>query len=180
MRARRTLWFVISAVASTIGCADSIWPQDFVGEYVLTRVDGESVPTAMSYQEHSPTVVADTLRLRADGTGSRTRVYVLSPATSLTPRLGVGSKLATQATMASGVDTGIVALTRVAATELTFEVVENALAITYVCPIDADCCPINAVCASPPHAIGMHTPAGLTLLREGTARVPEEFVTVRR
>jgi hypothetical protein len=174
MRARRTLWFIISAVASTIGCADSVSvaPQDFVGEYVLTRVAGEPLPTLIFSTDFSPTVVADTLRLRADGTGSRMRLVVLSPGTSRSPRLGFGSELATKATMDSGVDTTI-RLTSVAATNLTFEVVGGLLAITYVCPINADCAP-------PPHAIGVRTSVGLTVTREGTARVPEEFVLIRR
>ena len=92
MRARRKLCFVISAVASTVGCADSVSvaPQDFVGEYVLTRVAGESLPTSIFTTDFSPTVVADTLRLRADGTGSRMRLVVLSPhAPALFLQLGV-------------------------------------------------------------------------------------------
>jgi hypothetical protein len=165
MRARRTLWFIISAVASTIGCADSVAPQDFVGEYVLTRVAGDPLPTLIFDQPGaSPSVVADTLRLRADGTGSRMRL-VLFP--------GISAVVGVRATTGSGVDTTIVKLTSVAATNLTFEVVGNALAITYVCPINADCAP-------PPHAVALRTPVGLTVTREGTARVPEEFVLVRR
>jgi len=158
MRVRRTLWFIISAIASTtIGCGDSVSvaPQSFVGEYVLTRVAGDPLPTHIFDQPAtSPIVVADTLRLRADGTGSRMRL-VLLPGIS-----------------AVGADT-IVRLTSVAAASLTFEAVGNALAITYVCPINADCAP-------PPHAIALLNSAGLTVTREGAARVPEEFVLVRR
>jgi hypothetical protein len=155
MRARRTLWCIISAVASTIGCADSVSvaPQTFVGEYVLTRVAGEPLPTRIFDQPGaSPTVVADTLRLRADGTGSRMRLVLLP---------GV-----------SAVDT-TVRLTSVAGTELTFEVAGDAIAISYACPFNANCAP-------PPHAVALRTPVGLTITREGTARVPEEFVLIRR
>jgi len=156
MRARRTLWCIISAVASTIGCADSVSvaaPQAFVGEYVLTRVAGEPLPTLISNSPGAFRVVADTLRLRADGTGSRMRL-VLPPSVAVS-------------------DTNIIRLTSVAAADLTFEVLGNTLAITYVCPINADCAP-------PPHAIALLTPAGLTVTREGTARVPEEFVIIHR
>src|SRR5215510_8115087 len=125
MRARRTLWCIISAVASTIGCADSVSvaaPQDFVGEYVLTRVAGEPLPTLISNSPGAFRVLADTLRLRADGTGSRMRLV-------LPPGVTVG-------------DTNVIRLTSVAAAaDLTFEILGNTIAITYFCAANANCAP---------------------------------------
>src|SRR5262245_17036434 len=57
MRARRTLWFISSAVASTIGCTDSVSPQDFVGDYVLTHIHGDPLPARMFDNDISPTIV---------------------------------------------------------------------------------------------------------------------------
>ena len=154
MRARRTRWLIISAMGSTIGCADSVSPQDFVGEYALTRIQGDPLPALMFNNNISPTIVADTIRLRADGTGSRDRVIAASLLRSALP---VGSTPPTA--------------TR---TDLIFKVTGGVLAITYVCPPNANCTPTM------PHAFALRTASGLKITHETGARVPEEFVAVAR
>jgi hypothetical protein len=154
MRGRRTRWFLNAALAAALGCADSVSPHNVVGEYVLTRIHGEALPAAVLDNGLVTTVVvADTIRLRADGKGSRTRVMVFT---------GFATALAVNVNAPT-----------VAATELSFEVVGNMLAITYVCPLNANCSP-------GPHAIAERTDPGLTITHEGAARVPQEFVSVAR
>jgi hypothetical protein len=61
-----------------IGCGnDPIAPSEVAGTYVLLSIDGNALPAAAGYQgpaDGAVIVIADTLRLAADGSGSLVRV----------------------------------------------------------------------------------------------------------
>jgi hypothetical protein len=66
------------AALLTIGCdSDPVAPSEVAGTYVLLSIGGNPLPAHAGYQgpsDGSITVIADTLRLAADGSGSLVRV----------------------------------------------------------------------------------------------------------
>lgn len=102
-------------VAATIGCRDSVSPRAPAGTYALRSIRGEALP-AQEFENAFVTsmIVADTLRLRADGTGTQRRIAIY-----------VGGTASPQ-----HVD---------ATTELHYVVGNDRIEITFVCPPNASC-----------------------------------------
>lgn len=76
-RAATVLVLSLAALLA-VGCdSDPIAPSDVAGTYVLLSIDGDALPAPAGYQgpaDESITVIADTLRLAANGSGSLVRV----------------------------------------------------------------------------------------------------------
>jgi hypothetical protein len=151
MRGRLTL-LIGTMLAGVAGCTDVLSPVDYFGEYALTRVGGNALPAfVFDNGSVSAVVVADTIRIRSDGTGSRTGVWIYT---------NVGPQLA------------ITAPNRVEGTsEFVYKVVKNRLEMTTVCGPLANCAP-------PPHVVAIRTPNGLSVTFEGIARVPQEYTAL--
>jgi hypothetical protein len=149
MRGRRT---VLIGITFAAGCTDVLSPAEYIGEYALTRVAGNALPAfVFDNGSVSAVVVADTIRVRSDGTGSRTSVRVYT---------NVNRHVA------------ITAPTRVeGTTEFVYRVVQNRLEITTVCAANANCAP-------PPHVVAIRTSGGLRVTFEGIARVPQEYSVI--
>lgn len=57
-------------VGLAVACGDPVAPGDIAGTYALQRVDGDPLPTVLFTTEYVRVrVLADTLRLNANGTG---------------------------------------------------------------------------------------------------------------
>lgn len=112
-RAASVLALTLAALFA-MGCdSDPIAPSDVAGRYVLLSIDGDALPAAAGYQGPADgpiTVIADTLRLAADGSGSLVRVEETSPDEQSRYRLE---------------------------TELHYETTEGGIAITFDCPPEA-------------------------------------------
>ena len=70
---------VVAALVVATGCSSNLGPSDVAGTYALRAVAGDALPTVVStgfYTEGPPVVLADTIRLRADGTGTRSRTIM--------------------------------------------------------------------------------------------------------
>lgn len=63
--------FALLALCQLAACDDPLSPRDVAGTYVLRLVRGQMLPAVLSQSEGwQRRVLADTLRLNADGTGS--------------------------------------------------------------------------------------------------------------
>lgn len=107
--------FVLSlAVLLAVGCdSDPLAPSDVAGTYVLLSIGGNPLPAPAGYQGPADgpiTVIADTLRLAADGSGSLVRVEETNPDEQSRYRLE---------------------------TALHYETTEGGIAITFDCPPEA-------------------------------------------
>jgi hypothetical protein len=107
--------FVLSlAVLLAVGCdSDPLAPSDVAGTYVLLSIGGNPLPAPAGYQGPADgpiTVIADTLRLAADGSGSLVRVEETNPDEQSRYRLE---------------------------TVLHYETTEGGIAITFDCPPEA-------------------------------------------
>jgi hypothetical protein len=78
MSFRRLLCASVVLIAG-VACDDPLRPEDVVGTYVVRTVRGEPLPM-IAWQTETDTarLVADTLRLRRDGTGTEVSVYELT------------------------------------------------------------------------------------------------------
>ncbi|HEY9427598.1 MAG TPA: hypothetical protein VIR34_10630 [Gemmatimonadaceae bacterium] len=106
---------VLSLVALlAMACSDEpLAPSAVAGTYVLLSIDGNPLPAPAGYQgpaDGSITVIADTLRLAADGSGSLVRVEQTSPDEQ--------SRYRTE-------------------TALHYQTTEGGIAITFDCPPEA-------------------------------------------
>ena len=75
-RAASVLALSLAALLA-MGCSDGLAPLEVAGTYVLLSINGDPLPAPAGYQgpaDGSVTVIADTLRLAADGSGSLVRV----------------------------------------------------------------------------------------------------------
>ena len=71
LRRRTSRASALVALLALIACDDPIRPQDVAGTYVLRTVRGQPLPAVLWETDHTQLrVLADTLRLNADGTGS--------------------------------------------------------------------------------------------------------------
>jgi hypothetical protein len=123
---------VLSAAAA-IACGDPLAPEEIAGIYALQRVEADHLPTVLYTNEFVRVrVLADTIRLRADGTGMRFGVWEFEP-------LQEGLELENPA---SG------------ETDLRFETVGANIEIAFVCPPNANCLP-------PPHLVAGKLSEGL-------------------
>lgn len=112
-RITRALIVSIAAVFA-LGCdSEPIAPSNVAGTYVLLSINGNALPAPAGYQgpaDGSVVVVADTLRLAADGSGSLVRVE----------KAGSGDGTATRLE-----------------TPLSFKTAEGGIAIAFDCPSNA-------------------------------------------
>ena len=74
-------------IVLALACSGDLGPGTLVSDtYVLEEVDGDPLPTVRaSNEDYALYVVADTIRLRADGTGSSSGVYSAEPLRSGIP-----------------------------------------------------------------------------------------------
>lgn len=106
----------LAAGLAPAACDDPVRPGDLAGVYVLQSVAGDALPTvAYTTPGFAARVLADTLRLAADGTGSEARRAVNDP-----PAPDAGTPYATLSAF-------------------TYAVVGGRVEVTYVCPPNADC-----------------------------------------
>lgn len=74
--------FFVSRVAALLvlisanACDATTAPDDFVAEYALVSLASQALPASPSTHEPVTTILADTVRLRSDGTGERVVSYV--------------------------------------------------------------------------------------------------------
>jgi hypothetical protein len=133
---RRTV--IATALLSTLACSGFSDPsEDIEGRYVLRTVAGEPVPTvAFSGELATVTLIADTIVLRHDGTG--TESSVTTAVSSVSIRNPAHDPL------------------RPVVSQFRWERQGDALAIEFGCPD-------NASCVAPPHRTGRFTATGLEL-----------------
>ena len=108
---------VLLALSQLAACDDPLSPRDVAGTYVLRLVRGETLPAVLSEgTSWQRQVLADTLRLNADGTGSE--VWLLEY---------TGQHASESGRLES---------------PILFEVNDGRLEGWYLCPVDAFCLPI--------------------------------------
>ena len=126
------------------GCSDPVEPADVADVYVLERVGSDPLPAVYDSNAYVRVrVLADTLRLRADGTGTRTGLLEYEALQN-----GDGAPQAVPV-----------------AQDFAFEVVLGRVEIAFVC---ADW----ASCIAPPHYIARPQPSGLRVDYALGGRVP--------
>ena len=133
MSVSRSATLILAVVGAVAGCRESLSPTDVVGTYVLEQVGDDPLP-AVVFRDGSGTVriIADTLRLRADGNGSFVSVRVIE--------LWSSSQLPVAATRLES--------------ELTYRIIDSRVEMTFICPP-------NAQCAAGPHLVGQRVPRGM-------------------
>ena len=125
------------AVLLALGCGDEpLAPTAVAGTYVLLSIDGDPLPASTAYGAPaggSVEVIADTLSLAADGTGSIVTVKKVPdyPGPGDTSEISILS-------------------------ELRYETSGGGIAITYYCPPNA-----LMLCIAGPHLTARLTPSGL-------------------
>lgn len=139
-RAASALVLSLAALLA-MGCdSDPIAPSDVAGTYVLLSIDGDPLPADAGYSgpaDEPVLVVADTLRLTADGRGSLVRVEEIIH----DPGSGEGSRTHSETT-------------------LHFATTEGGIAITFDCPPNA-----LMLCIAGPHMTARLGATGLTATR---------------
>ena len=115
-------------IVLALACSGDVGPGTLVSDtYVLEEVDGDPVPAVLYSNEYSEIyAVSDTIRLRANGTGTISGVRSTE---SLLP--GIPAQEPTWGTA-----------------DIRFRRVLRGIEIDYVCPANADCAP-------PPHLIAV-------------------------
>ena len=74
-------------LAAGMACDDPLSPEDVAGTYVLSSLRGESLPAVLWETETSEArLLADTLRLHADGSGTDVWLYEYTTALGPLPR----------------------------------------------------------------------------------------------
>ena len=148
-RRRVRALIVGAAVAAAAACSDGLNPFDPADVYVLRTVGGEPLP-ALGSQHGDVTVhiVADTLRLRLNGSGSHSGVQRI-----VSPGSGPDGNLIPQ----SG--------------DFTYEQVGDRVEITFACPP-------NALCIRGPHIVGRLVGDILEVELSLGLRVPQIFERV--
>lgn len=155
-RVVRTLILALAA-ALVVGCGDEpLAPSQVAGTYVLLSIDGDPLPASAGYPgpaDGPVTVIADTLRLAADGSGSLVRILeigVTEPDEDASP-------------------------TRTES-PLHFETTASGIAITFDCPPDA-----LAICVAGPHLTARRTATGLVATQLlGSSSVELVYSSVQR
>jgi hypothetical protein len=133
--------------AVTLGCHESLGPDDVAGAYVLELVGDAPLPAEV-FRDGSGIVrvVADTLRLRENGRGTLVSVRVIDP-TASAPTVPTPSRLETA---------------------LTFRVVDERIEMAFVCPP-------NASCVAGPHLIARRRAQGLVVEAPSLADEPLSY-----
>ena len=135
----------LAVVLLAVGCREPLVPASVAGAYVLREVANDALPTLRYTTDYVRVqVLADTIRLRADGTGTLAS-------------LEVTESLVTAAAPPAP---------RLSHSEVFFRVNGHRIEITHYCPP-------NANCVAGPHLIAVPTDDGLTVeWVAGTGRVP--------
>jgi len=121
------------SVGLAVACGDPVAPRDIAGIYTLHRVDGDPLPAVLFTTEYVRVrVLADTLRLNANGTGLQISVWEGEP---LVPGLPAEPP------------------SRVAS-ELRFESKGGRIEVSEICPPNANCAP-------PPYLVARAVAEGL-------------------
>jgi hypothetical protein len=139
-----------SLMFAALACQDSLAPTDVAGTYVLQSVATEPLPAEIYRNDYvTIRVIADTLRLRPDGTGTMSGVQVAEPRQE-------GMAPATPAWW-----TG----------QLRFRIVEGDVEVTMICPPDANCVP-------GPHLTARRLDSGLRVDYALGGRVPRVYARI--
>jgi len=130
-RSRRLALLACSFI--TLGCTDSLAPEDVAGLYVLERIGSEPLPAVMWENElNTVLVTSGTIRLRPDGSGTVSGTEESIPRQDGLP-----------ATNTSRLDVPI-----------RFRTDGVRIEIEFLCPANANCSP-------PPHIVARPTLGGL-------------------
>jgi hypothetical protein len=144
MGSRRLKLLLVSALP--LACAEPLSPNGVAGAYALQQVAGDALPTLLYTNEYvTVRILADTLRLTADGRGTVNTVRESEPLTG-------------------GPTTG----PHHAHWAFGFRVVGDRIEIAFDCPINANCAP-------PPHIVARTTAEGLRVDSALGARVPQIY-----
>ena len=85
----RRRWVLASATVVLAACSEPLGPSDVSGTYVLTSAESASLPLVVTLYDGSVhTLEADTLVLRANGTGRRNEVSRFLPISGVERRSG--------------------------------------------------------------------------------------------
>jgi hypothetical protein len=148
MSARRVPLLMLSIITPLVsGCRDGLGPSDVAGTYVLERVGGAPLPAEVFRDRQSMMqVLADTLRLRDDGTGHYASIRAI--------HLLGGS-------LASDIPTRL-------DSDLQFEIVGTRIDIAFACPE-------NANCIAGPHLVAHQHDGGLIIGTSLVADAPLRY-----
>jgi hypothetical protein len=147
---RGTRYGIVTALALLASCGEPTNPARAAGLYVMRLVEDDALPARVFENESvRSTIVADTLRLRPDGTGTHVGV-------ARTDFLYVADR---------GPETSRYSQ------ELVFRVVGPRVEIGFICPPNANCAP-------PPHLVAMLRDDGLQVEYAGGSRVPQRYERV--
>jgi hypothetical protein len=131
VRARSTL---ATLVALSLSCGESAGPEDAPGTYALRRVARDPLPAILYDNEiYAVRVISDTIRLRADGTGTISGVREAVPLHEGLPHKGPMNEWIV----------------------IRYRAVGDELEIEYDCPVQSNCAP-------PPQLIARRSSGGLT------------------
>jgi hypothetical protein len=122
----RPFRMLAASVVAMLGCRDGLSPASVRGTYVLEKVGDDPMPSVIFRgPQGTVRVIADTLRLVADGRGTFVRVHVIESAES-DAVAGAPGRLESA---------------------LSYRVDGSKVEISYVCPP-------NAMCTPGPHLVG--------------------------
>jgi len=146
MRATLRLPVLLMWAGLAAACEEPLGPEDIVGTYVLQDVAGEALPAIVDSNSYSVLrVLADTLRLTADGRGTRMEVVESEPSTG-------------------GSTTGPMHWEE----SFGFRIVHGRIEITIDCPWYADC-------VAGPHVVARPIANGLRVDFALASRVPQTY-----
>ena len=154
MRERRLLPHAILgfALAMSLSCREPTGPTSVTGIYALSLVAGAPLPAEVMATESMRFVaLADTLRLRPEGTGTETTIQ------------------ATEYRQTGAPPTAPWRSDR----DLHYRLIGSRVEITFDCPSNAFC-----VLSAGPHLIGDLSASGLRVTYAGGQPVPQDYVTV--
>lgn len=141
----------LGVALAVTGCHDPFSPEAVADTYVLFATGAADFPVVVLENEViTVSILADTFRLRDDGTGSHTRSQHVS---QHGPHPGESSHTWTS--------------------EFTYELRGDGFEVSYECPPFASREALN-LCVAPPHEIGQWVPSGFVL-----ESVPPGFVYIR-
>lgn len=130
----------------TVGCRESLSPAGIAGTYVLERVGDDPLPAEVFRDTHGiVSIVADTLRLRANGRGSFASVRIIDLVGVEAPR--IPNRLESS---------------------LTFRVVGSRIEMEFICGP-------NALCAPGPHLTARQYARGLVVEASLVADAPLHY-----
>ena len=129
-----------------LGCHNSLGPDDIAGTYVLERVGDDPLPAEVFRDAHGVvSILADTLRLGANGRGGYTSLRVIDLIGSESPQMPSRLEQA-----------------------LTFRIIGSRIEIQFACPP-------NALCLAGPHLIARQETRGLVVEESLVADTPLHY-----